>query len=133
MIPPHQVPDAEKAVRTVLTAAMASPTCTVSIGVPQGWTPAAPTHVEVAWDGTNVIGHQITATATVRVVIWAATKSVAKDTAARAQALLLAHDGAPPMSTVRPGVGPVPARDRDSGAELAWFTVRLTVRTTPLT
>ncbi len=142
MIPAHQVPDAEKAVRALLTAAMASPTCTVAIDLPADWTPgvpgdpsrpASPPHVQPQWDGTNLAGHQITATATVRVVVWAATKSLAKDTAARAQALLLAHDGTPPISTVRPGVGPVPARDPDTRAEMAWFTVRVTVRTTPLT
>lgn len=130
MTPPVTFPDPERAVVDLLQHLTDEddPPVTVSVGVPEGWTPEAPTHLEVAWDGTPETSHPVAEHPTIRIVVRAATTSVAKATAARARGLLLAHDGTPPVVSIRPLVGVMPARDPDTRDELAWFTVRVTVR-----
>jgi hypothetical protein len=135
MRPTVAQPDAERAMVDVLTEALAArePTTTVGIGVPIGWTPtSSPTHAEVAWDGTPGGQWPITARPTIRIVVRAASTTTAKATAALCQALLLAYEGGHGITTISPLVGITPARDPDTEAELAWFTVAVTTRLTPL-
>ena len=129
---PVTFPDPEKAVRALLTNLLASPEVTVGIGVPVDWTAESPDHLQVAWDGTRVPPHRLTATALIRVTAWAASTSRAKALALAAEGRLCAHDGTPPITVIRPATGVLPARDPDTGAELASFAVRVTVRSTPL-
>lgn len=126
-----RVPDIERAVRSLLATLTPSPT-TVGIGVPPAWKDGSPGHLQVGWDGTSVPAHRIVATGLIRVTAWAHSTSDAKSLALDADARLCAHDGTGAISAIRPGSGLLPARDPDSGAELASFTCRVTVRTQPL-
>lgn len=126
-----RVPDVEKAARALL-AELTDPPTTVGIGVPQAWTPESPPHLQVGWDGTRTPPHRIVSRALIRVTAWASSTSTAKDLALVAEARLCAHDGTGPISTIRPATGLLPARDPDTGAELASFTVSMTVRSIPL-
>ena len=126
-----RVPDIERAARALL-ADLTPPPITVGIGVPDGWTRTSPPHLQVAWDGTAVPSHRITARGSIRVTAWSASTSESKGLALDAEARLCAHDGAGQISAVRPAGGVVPARDPDTGAQLASFTVRMTVRSTSL-
>ena len=124
-------PDVEKAVRALLASLTPSPT-TVGIGVPATWTLTGAPHLQLGWDGTRVPNHRLTATALIRVTAWASSTSKAKELALDADARLCAHDGTGVIAHIRPGSGVMPARDPDTGAELATFTVRVTVRSQPL-
>jgi hypothetical protein len=126
-----RVPDVEKAARALLSELTPSPT-TVGIGVPSDWTKDSPDHLQVGWDGTRTPPHRLTSQALIRVTAWASSTSQAKDLALDAEARLCAHDGTGVISTIRPATGVLPARDPDTGAELATFTVSMTVRSTPL-
>lgn len=119
MKPAASFPDPEPLVRPILTAAF--PTATVGIGVPEGWSPASPTHIEVAWDGTPIVTNTL-ALSTIRILVRAATTTEAKRVALLAQAHLLTDP------SITPSVGVQPIRDPDTRAELAWFTVRVARR-----
>jgi len=126
-------PDVERSAVDLLDELTPDP-ATVGISLPDDWDRAeSPIHLQVGWDGTFITASRITANATVRVVAWAATATAAKAAALDAHARLCAHRGGHSITLIRPLVGPQPARDADTGAELAWFTVRATVRATPLT
>ncbi len=129
---PLVFPDTEKAVRVLLDSLTPAPT-TVGIGVPDGWTSASPTHLQVAQDGTAVPSHRITARVLVRITAWAASTSAAKDAARVAEARLTAHAGDGVIVKITTAAGMYPTRDRDTGAELATFAVNVTVRSAPLT
>lgn len=135
--PTVQMPDAEKAVRVLLAELFASEITagdvTVSIGVPVGWTSASPDHLEVAWDGTPTVAWPVSADATIRLVARAGSTSAAKALAAKAQGRLVAHMGDTTIARIRPLTGVLPARDPDTDAELASCTVRVTVRSQPIT
>jgi hypothetical protein len=127
---PAAFPDPERAVVDLLTELMDlyDETVTVGVGVPGGWRPDHSPHLEVAWDGTPIIEQRTMAHATVRVVARAGSTTEAKRLALLAQGLLAAHDGTGPISVVRPLTGPLPARDPDTRAEIASFTVRASTR-----
>lgn len=127
----QRVPDVEKAARALLASLTPGPT-TVGIGVPDDWTATSPSHLQIGWDGTVVRAHRLTARALIRVTAWASSTSTAKALALDAEARLCAHDGAGVISMIRSATGVLPARDPDTGAELATFTVSMTVRLTPL-
>ena len=128
---PLAFPDPEKAVRTLLSTLIAPP-ATVAIGVPTTWTADADPHLQVSWDGTRVPTHRLIAHALIRVTAWATSTSTAKALALDAEARLCAHDGTGAISTIRPATGVMPARDPDTRAELASFSVRVTFRSIPL-
>lgn len=109
------------------------PTVTVGIGVPADWTPAEPDHLQVTCDGTPAMDHPVAVHSTVRIVAWSATPTRAKELANLALGLLLAHGGAEPIAAITPLTGMLPARDTATRAELASFTVRVTVRSVPAT
>lgn len=127
-------PDAERATVDLLTALLDewAPDFTCGVGVPPDWTPASPTHVRVAWDGTPVLEHPVVAHATVRLVAYAATTTEAKAAVAVAQGLLLAHAGGDGVAAVHELTGVLPAHDPATAAEIASVTVRITVRSVPL-
>lgn len=104
---------------------------TIGVGVPSGWVPASPLHVQVVWDGTPTRTHPIVINATVRVVVRAASTTLAKQYALLIEGLLLAG-GWPDSFSVQPLTGVLPAGDPDTNAQLASFTVRVTVRSTPI-
>lgn len=120
-------PDAEAATRATLTDLLAGEGCTVAIGKPTDWTTGSDPHVQVNLDGTPRIDHPIVAYATIRVTIWSYDPSPAKALAALAMGLLLAERYVTPLT------GILPARDPDSGADLASFTVRVATRSEPIT
>lgn len=105
---------------------------TVAVGVPEDWTPATGTHVQVAWDGTPELAHPVVAFPTVRITVWAAEPSEAKRVALLLQGHLLAHVGGT-LRNIRPLTGVLPAQDPATRAELATFTVRCATRSTVIT
>lgn len=127
-------PDPERAVVDLLAGLLPAyeTGVTVGLGVPTGWAPSSPTHVQVAWDGTPVAVEPVMQAATVRIVVRAATTTEAKRVAQAVRGMLLGWSGDAPVTAVAPLVGVQPARDPDTRHELAWFTVRVTVRSTPL-
>lgn len=129
-----EVPDAERLTVDLLESLIASyePDVTVGIGVPDGWDVNSDPHLEVAWDGTPVDELPAIAHATIRIVARAATSTEAKRLAGLAQGLLLAHNGSAGISVIRNLTGVLPAQDNLTRAELAAVTLRVTVRTTPI-
>lgn len=135
-----RAPDVERAVVDHLTAERDSgrlagrlpAATTIGIGVPAGWVPASPLHLEVALDGTPEMHWPIVVWPTVRIVAHASTPTNAKQYAALVQGIILAG-GWPQGWSAKPLTGILPARDPATSAELASFTVRIALRTTPIT
>lgn len=127
----RSVPDVERVLVDLLEPllAIAEPTATVGVGVPRGWTVTSSPHVQISWDGTPREDWPIAAYCTVRVVVHAASTTEAKRIAREVHGLLADHDGYAPISRIDTLTGVFPATDSDTGAELASFTVRATVRT----
>lgn len=128
-------PDVERLVKDLLATLIADhePDVTVGVGVPTGWTSESPAHLEVAWDGTPDQTPPIVAHPTVRIIARSASTTEAKRLAALAQGLLLAHGGGQGITGIRPLAGVLPARDPSTQAELASISVRVTVRSEPIT
>lgn len=120
-------PDAERLVVDLLAADLAEETCTIGIGVPTDWTADDDPHLQVALDGTPADEHPIRQVATIRVTAWARNPSDAKTLAQLAHGHLLTHFEISRLT------GLLRARDEDHQAELASFTVRASVRSTPIT
>lgn len=129
MKPTPSFPDPERAAVDLLTELLDDEDVTVGVGLPEGWTIADPTHVQVAWDGNAGDEHPVVIRPVIRVTAWCAQPSEAKRVALAARSLLLAHAGGA-ISSIQPGTGLLVTRDPDQRAELASFTVRLTVRAT---
>lgn len=68
---------------------------------------------------------------TLRVTCWHQDPDQAHDLAMLCQGLLIVHSG-PVIRGVRPGMGPLPAVDDESGVELSTFTVLANVKPTVL-
>ena len=130
---PWMLPDVEKLVgqhlQTLLDAQGID--AEVGIGVPRGWTPTSRPHVQVSLDGTPHNDHPIAAYCSVRFVARADGIAAVKALAAQCEALLLAHSTAevPRSKTL---IGPMPSRDPETGHDMCWFTLRVTVRLVPL-
>lgn len=129
-------PDVEKAALALLDAHLpaVAPSATSAIGVPTDWTAASGVHVQVAQDSPlrPTAAVEAVAAALVRVTVWAPSTSEAKRVSCALWGRLLAHDGSAPVAGVRPSMGPLPAQDPDTHAELASFVVDLTVRSVPI-
>lgn len=93
-------------------------------------TPALP-YVLVRKDGDLPHPSMANARCTLRVTIWHEDADQAHDLAMLCQGLLLVHSG-PVIRGVRPGAGPLPAVDSDSGVDLSTFTVLANVKPQPL-
>lgn len=128
----RRFPDPERAVVVLLDDLTPSP-ATVESAVPEAWTKEHPLHLQVGWDGTLITQSRLLARATIRITSWHEAPTASKAGALDAHARLLAHDGSGPIRSFRPLAGPIPTRDPKTGAELTWFTVAATVRSTPLT
>lgn len=120
-------PDAERIAVDDLTADIADldETATVGVGVPADWTRDSDPHLQLAIDGTSD-DHPIAQRHTLRVTARARDATEAKRVAHLAHGLLLARH------QYRALTGIFTTRDPDSGAELASFTVRATVRSIPI-
>ena len=130
----HQFPDVQDLGVDHLEDLLADhePDVTVAVGVPEDWGHDSDTHIEVAFDGTPTIraafgGVLMSADGTLRIVVRAQTTAEAKRIALLCQGLLIGSTGHG-ITAIRPGVGVQPARDPQTNAELAGFTVLATVR-----
>lgn len=125
------LPDPERVVKDFLDTVL---TETVGIGVPTTWVKgtSAP-HVQVSTDGMFMESWPVAGEATIRLVAWAAGPTSAKELAQRAMGYLLAHEGSTTIARTRPLTGLLPARDEQTGAEIASVTVRVTLRSIPIT
>ena len=134
MKPEATYPDPERATLELLETLIGphEPDVTVSTGVPTSWTASSDPHLQVVWDGTPTLQHPSLAHCTVRIVARATSTTEAKRLAWLAHGLLCAHRGTGTVRVVLPLIGVVPARDPDTQAELAAFTVRVTVRSEPI-
>lgn len=121
-------PDVERLLVDLIAGLDVDATATVGVGVPTSWTPATGTHIQVALDGTTEVIPAVIARHTMRVTVWADSTTTAKALAATLQGHLHAHGGGSGITAITPLTGTFPARDRDTGAELASFTVRAVVR-----
>lgn len=128
------IPDVERLVIDYLQAIRGThfpAGATIGVGIPATWTPAAPAHIQIVSDGTPTMTWPIVASPTVRVVVRAASTTLAKSIAAMAMGLLCAG-GWPPSFSILPLTGVLPASDPDTRAQLASFTLRVTVRSQPI-
>ena len=127
-VPVVEYGDAERIIVDHLAGLLDPDDCTVGVGVPHDWTPASLPHVQVQLDGTPSLVHPIVARATVRIVARAGTTTAAKRLADQAHGVLL---GTPPpagVASIQAMTGLLPARDPETRAELASFTVRVNLR-----
>lgn len=128
-------PDAETLTSDLLAELLEphEPDVTVGVGVPKNWSPTdSDAHIQVAWDGTPVRTWPIVAHATIRLVARAASTTEAKRLVALAEGLLLAHPGGAGIAVIRPLTGVLPAQDPTTRAELASVTLRVSVRSEPI-
>lgn len=132
--PVRTFPDAEIATKDLLKALIAphEPTVTVGIAVPDNWTTESPDHLQVSLEGPTDVERAITSSSTVRITAWSASTSRAKELVSLAFGLLCAHAGGDGIAVIVPLTGPLPARDPDNRGELAYVTVRVTVRSIPV-
>lgn len=127
--------DVERLIVDHLTAVLAGQLpagATIGVDVPASWVPTSPMHVQVLWDGTPTMTHPIVANPTVRVVVRSGSTTLAKRYALLIEGLLCAG-GWPDTFSVQPLTGVLPASDPATRAALASFTVRVNVRSTPIT
>jgi hypothetical protein len=131
--------DVQAAAVAVLRAALAARAedyaagATVGTLVPGNRSPETPhlPYVLVAKDADLPHPSMANARVTLRGTVWHEDADQAHDLAMLCQGLLLVHSG-PVIRGVRPGTGPLPARDPDSGVDLSTFTVLANVRPTVL-
>lgn len=125
--------DAEHLGIDFLTAALADRTedVTVGVNVPSTWKKGTKAHVQVGLDGTPTVTPPVWR-ATLRVTCWHESTTEAKRLARLCEALLLTHPGSPGWAGCLPGTGVLPAKDPDTGAQLASITVLAKLRGRPL-
>ncbi|TDC33458.1 hypothetical protein [Micromonospora sp. KC213] len=93
---------------------------------PEGDVPALPYGL-VASDGLFV-RLRATATASVRVAVWAEEDAAGYDLADELHATLLAYEGGPNLFGFLAQTGPLPTDDPDTGRPMTYFTVRARLR-----
>lgn len=134
MRPAVVIPDVERLIVDHLQAIRGThlpANATIGVIVPAGWLPTSPVNFQVISDGTPEMRWPVVAFPTVRVVVRAATTTLAKANAALAQGLLCAG-GEPAGISIVPLTGVLAAQDPDTGAQLASFTCRVAVRSQPI-
>lgn len=126
--PLYVFPDPRDGVKGLLNAAKASrwPTATISTSFPEA--AIAVPHIQHAWDGTpsQQVNRQVTA---IRVTVWTP-KGRVSDGIALAQLVhaYLLDVGSASVWRFRPGAGPVPDVDKDTGLPFCTFTVNAETR-----
>ena len=75
--------------------------------------------------------YPVTATAILRVQVWASNDAKSATLAERIRAVLLSNPGDANQRGFSEGVGPLPATDPDSGSPFSYFTAALRLRPTP--
>lgn len=128
--------DALKPVKAFLIAEFAAagaPFDTVRVALNQdGWEPGAADGPQlVLFDDGGPLEWPIDSRVTVRVTVWSTGRDLSRTIAHRAIGLLLCKR-IPGVAQVLPGMSIMDARDSQTLAELATFTVRTRVRTTAL-
>ena len=127
-------PNVETIVGDYLRAALLARGQDVTVGVviPPTWSSSTKPHVQVALDGTEV-RYPALWKCSVRVTCWAAGTTTAQALAGLAHGLLLSHPGDVSVGSIRPLTGTIPARDPDTGAQLASVSVLVNLRGSTLT
>ncbi len=121
------------AVKEFLAAALADqvtgPAPTVGVGLPSAWKLTSPSAVVVFDDGGQT-RWPIAVRPTLRVTVWAAGRTRAREVAGAALGLLLAR-AVPGIATIAEPSQVLDARDKETGGLLASFTVKVQSRTLP--
>ncbi|MEU9498250.1 hypothetical protein [Streptomyces sp. NPDC048196] len=121
--------------RTALAGRPESYAAGVTVGtrVPGDRSPEAPhlPYVLVAKDSDTPHPSMANARCTLRITVWHEDADQAHDLAMLCQGLMVVHSG-PVIRGVRPGIGPLPAVDHESGVDLSTCTVLANVRPTVL-
>lgn len=126
--------DSELAAKGLLKSLTPSGDATVGLSLPDAWDrETSLPHLLVGQDGSIPTAARLVEFPLIRVTAFANTTSLAKRLAREAEARLCAHRGGSGISKIKPATGMFPSRDPNTAADLASFTVRLTVRSTPLT
>lgn len=145
MKPLTVAPDAEHVVIDFLTAALAArladtygnvytdiygsaANVTVGVNIPLTWTTATKPHVQVMLIGTPEVQYPILARASVGVTCWAASTTTAKALASLCLGLMCSHAGGAGVTSIQALTGVQPARDPDSGAQMASISVQVNLR-----
>lgn len=121
-------PDVEIMVVDFLTPLFSD--LTVGIPVPAEWVKTkageagSPNHIQVAVDATDMRNHPVSASSVVRITVWAQSATMAKSTANTVQSWLTSTA----EFACEPLTGIVGTLDPDTRADLATFTVRVSVR-----
>jgi hypothetical protein len=121
-------PDAQLATLEIVRAALADTAygTLAPEDFPQGSAPTLP-YAQVRTDSTRV-RHPITATASMRVVVYAASQAAAVALAWRLHAILREYGGGDKVRGFTDQTGPVPARDPVTGDPICSFTVAASLR-----
>jgi hypothetical protein len=122
---------AASALRTALAGRPESYANGAAVGtrVPDARAPESPhlPYVLVRKDSDLPHSSMANSRCTLRVTVWHTDPDQAHDLAMLCQGLLLVHSG-PVIRGVRPGTGPLAAKDPDSGADLSTLTVLANVK-----
>lgn len=132
-------PDIQSAGAAVLRTALAgrpepfAAGATVGTRVPGDRSPETPRlpHVLVRLDADLPHPSMANTRATLRCTVWHTDADSAHDLAQLCRGLWLVHDGTV-LRSVRPGTGPLPTVDPDTGVDLSTFTVIANVKPQPL-
>lgn len=128
--PLYVFPDPRASIKDLLNAAKSTrwPTATISTSFPSSAITVP--HIQHAWDGSpsQQANRQVAA---VRVTVWTP-KGAVGDGVALAQLVhaYLIDSGSASVWRIRPGVGPVPGIDPDTGLPFCTFTVNAETRPT---
>ena len=98
---------------------------TCSMLEPLPWADRTKSHVQVAMNGTPNATYPMTAAVTIRLTAWARGATDAKLLAGLAQGIMCAHQGGGGVQSVQFLTGILPAKDAETGAQLATCTVRV--------
>lgn len=104
----------------------------VSAWYPHESTPELPSipHVQVNNDGTFEFHYPVAQRATVRITIWHDNPTPARQLASLVSGLMQTHPGDADVWSVTLLTGPLPNRDKDTGAYLVSMTFRVNIRPT---
>lgn len=98
---------------------------TVGVVIPPTWSSTTKPHLQVALDGVPSVTYPVLWECSVRVTAWASGTTTAQTLVNLAFGLLCSHPGSAQVGSIRPLTGCLPARDPDTGAQLASVTVEV--------